>query len=260
MEVVGIGVGVTQGDVLFDPALQIEDAEVEAEGAALSYVSAFRLGGKLARFDAVLPWQHTRYTGLLAGEPATTGRVGLADPMFRLSVILGGAQPDPAASSQTVFGAAIAVVAPFGEYDSNRLINLGQNRWIFRPQIGFVHMRGRWSYELTASAYFFTDNDDFYGNTTREQDPLFAMQAHIIYALPRPGHWLSVSAGLGGYGRSIISGNRIDDEMRQSLGSLSWGIPLTLNQSLKLAYIRSRTNTSRGSDTDTLAIAWSRRF
>ncbi|MDH4073298.1 MAG: transporter [Gammaproteobacteria bacterium] len=130
MEVVGIGVGVTQGDVLFDPALQIEDAEVEAEGAALSYVSAFRLGGKLARFDAVLPWQHTRYTGLLAGEPATTGRVGLADPMFRLSVILGGAQPDPAASSQTVFGAAIAVVAPFGEYDSNRLINLGQNRWI----------------------------------------------------------------------------------------------------------------------------------
>jgi len=121
-------------------------------------------------------------------------------------------------------------------------------------------MRGRWSYELTASAYFFTDNDDFYGNTTREQDPLFAMQAHIIYALPRPGHWLSVSAGLGGYGRSIISGNRIDDEMRQSLGSLSWGIPLTLNQSLKLAYIRSRTNTSRGSDTDTLAIAWSRRF
>lgn len=260
MEVLGAGFGVTRGDVFFDPALQIEDAELEAQTIALSYVHAFRLGGRLARFDVVVPWQNIRYEGLLEGMPATTARVGLMDTAFRLSVILAGARPDPAAKAQTVIGAALMVVAPFGEYDGAKLINLGQNRWVFRPQAGIVHTRGRWSWELTGSAYFYTDNNDFYGNVTREQDPLLELQGHIVYSLPRQGHWLSLSAGYGGNGNSIINGNRVDDDMRQMLTSLSWGMPLGKAQSLKLAYLRSRTNVNRGSDTDTLAVAWSMRF
>jgi hypothetical protein len=258
--VVGGGVAVTQGDVLFDPALQVEDAEVEAETLGISYVHAFRLGSKLARFDITVPWQHARYTGLLQGEPATTARSGLMDPTFRLSMILAGAKPDPGAKSNTVVGAALAVIAPMGEYMEDRLINLGQNRWVFRPQVGFVHTRGRWSYELTASAFFFTDNDEFYGDSTREQDPLFAVQGHLIYAMSKPGYWLSLSAGYGGNGQSIIDGNRSDDDQRQFLSALSYGMPLGRKQGLKFAYVRSRTNTSKGSVTDTLAIAWSLLF
>ena len=258
--VVGGGLALTQGDVLFDPALQVEDAEVEAETLGISYVRAFRLGSKLARFDVALPWQHARYTGLLQGEPATTARVGLMDPTVRVSMILAGAERQPAAESHTVVGAALAVIVPVGEYMEDRLINLGQNRWVFRPQVGFVHTRGRWSYELTGSAFLFTDNDEFYGNTTREQDPLFAVQAHVIYAMSRPGYWVSLSAGYGGNGQSIIDGNRADDDQRQFLSALSYGMPLGRKQGLKFAYVRSRTNTSKGSDTDTLAIAWSLLF
>jgi len=260
VEVVGIGAGFTRGDVYFDPGLQIEDAELEAQTVGLSYVHAFMLGSRLARFDVAAPWQHIRYNGLLQGEPATTARTGRMDSTFRLSVLLAGADPDPAATSHTVIGAAIAVTAPFGEYDGHKLINLGQNRWVFRPQLGIVHTRGRWSYELTGSAYFFTDNDDFYGNATREQDPLFAIQGHLIYSLPRPGYWLSLSAGYGGAGNTIINGNRIDDDLRQFLWSLSWGMPLTSRQGLKFAYVESFTHTNTGSDTRTLAVAWTRRF
>ena len=44
------------------------------------------------------------------------------------------------------------------------------------------------------------------------------------------------------------------------LTALSYGMPLMGNQSLKFAYLRSRTNVPNGSDVDSLAIAWSLRF
>jgi hypothetical protein len=260
MNVFGTGVGVSEGDIFFDPALQIEDAEVNAETLGISYVRSFRLGNRLARIDFVQPWQHAHYKGLLEGAPASTTRVGLMDPTVRLSVILAGAEPDPTAKSNTVVGAAFAVIAPLGEYSQRFLINLGQNRWVFRPQVGFVHTRGQWSYELTGSLFFFTDNDEFYQGATREQDPLFALQGHVIYARRKRGHWAALSLGYGGNGQSIIDGNRVDDDQRQSLAALSYGFPLGTKQTLKFAYVRSRTNTSKGSDVDTLAISWSTRF
>lgn len=260
INVIGAGVVGSQGDIFFDPALQIEDATVDAETIGLSYVRSLKIGNKLARLDITVPWQHARYAGLLEGEPATAVRVGLLDPTVRLSVILAGEEPDPGAKSNTVVGAAIAVIAPLGEYSEQFLINLGQNRWVFRPQVGFVHTRGQWSYELTGSAFFFTDNDEFFNGATRSQDPLFAVQGHVVYALKRRGHWAALSVGYGGNGQSIIDGNRVDDDQRLSLASLSYGMPLGTNQSLKFAILRSRTNTGKGSDVDSLVLAWSHRF
>jgi hypothetical protein len=260
LNVMGAGVVVTEGDVYFDPALQIRDATVDAQVVGLTYVRSFSLAGKLARFDVGVPWQHSKYRGLLEGEPASAIRVGLMDPTFRLSVILAGAEPDPTAKSSTVFGAALAVIAPLGEYREEFLINLGQNRWVFRPQAGIVHTRGRWSWELTGSGYFFTENDEFFGGQTRKQDPLYAVQGHVIYSLPRQGHWTSLSIGFGGNGQSIIDGNRVDVDQRLSLAALSYGMPIGRTQSFKIAYVRSRTNTENGSDTDSIAIAWSKRF
>jgi hypothetical protein len=37
-------------------------------------------------------------------------------------------------------------------------------------------------------------------------------------------------------------------------------MPVGKTQGVKIAYVRSRTNTNTGSDTDSLAIAWSHRF
>ena len=140
------------------------------------------------------------------------------------------------------------------------MINLGQNRWVFRPQMGIVHTRGQWSYELTGSAYFYTDNDEFFGGTTRKQDPLYALQGHIIRIFDNPGYWISLSVGYGGNGQSIIDSTPADDEKRQFLSALSYGIPLGDTQGLKFSLLRSRTNTSKGSTTNSLAIGWSMRF
>jgi hypothetical protein len=247
VNVVGAGYGHTSGEIFVDPVLRIEDAEFDADTVGVSYVRSFSLAGKSARFDALLPWSSVRWSGLLDGQPAATERTGLADPRLRLSVILGGPPAMEAGKLRsymagrpvhTEFGAAISITLPWGEYFDDKLLNLGQNRLTIRPQIGIVHTRGPWSYELTGSTFVFGDNDDFFF---------------------KPGLWASLSAGYGWGGRYTLDGER-RNERADFLAAFSVGFPLGRRQGLKIAYLRSETREATGSESDTLAIAWSVRY
>jgi len=268
VNVVGAGYGRTIGDIFVDPVLRIEDVEFDADSLGVSYVRSFSLAGKSARFDAMLPRQNVHWQGLLDGEPAAVTRVGLADPRFRLSVILAGASAMEAAELRqhmasrpvnTVFGAAIELTVPWGEYFEDKLLNLGRNRFRIRPQIGAVHTRGPWSYEVTGSTFLFTENDDFFGGSKLEQDPLYAVQAHVIRVF-KPGLWGSLSAGYALGGRNTLDGVERDDKKANVLAAVSFGFPIGRKQGVKIAYLRSETREDTGSDNDTLAIAWSVRY
>ena len=260
MNVIGAGYARLGGDVSFDPVLQIEDATVSGQVLGLSYVRSFIVGSKVARLDVVLPWANMRWTGLLDGVPATASRVGLSDPNVRLSMILVGEKPDALADSNTVIGAAVAISVPFGEYFEEKLLNLGQNRIYIRPQVGVLHTRGNWSFELTGSVFLYGDNDDFYGGSTLEQDPLYAVQTHLIYAFDKPGYWAALSAGYGWDGQSTVDGHKIDDSRRLFLSALAVGVPISKRQGIKLVYLRTRTNTNKGSDIDSYSLGWSYLF
>jgi hypothetical protein len=88
----------------------------------------------------------------------------------------------------------LVVQLPTGDYMDEKLINLGTNRFTFRPQLGVVHNRGKWSMELTGAVYLYTDNDDFFNGNKLEQDPYYTIQTHLIYAF-RPGVGPSARGG-----------------------------------------------------------------
>ena len=268
MNVLGAAVVLTDGDIAFDPVTEIEDATVDAETAIVSYLHAFGLWGQSARFDVRLPYKNVRWEGLLSGEPASLDRHGPADPRVRLSVNFLGAPALKGKELQayrashpvnTVVGAALAVTLPLGEYDKEKRLNLGGNRFVFRPQLGFVHTRGHWSYELTGSVFLFTDNDDFFGNNKREQDPLYALQAHLTYASPQRW-WVSLGAAHDWGGESSINGDKKDDERRDLLYGISAGLPISSRSSVKLAYVGRRSDEDVGVDSDNVALAFSTRF
>ena len=266
--ILGAGYAKTTGDIAFDPLLLIENAETDIDSLVISYSRFFALGGKLARIDAILPLQHANWSGLLDGSPETVTRDGLADPIIRFSINLLGA---PAAgpgqsrtgattpSSNTVVGAAIAVSVPLGGYLDDKLLNLSQNRYIIRPQIGMVHSRGPWSFELTGSTFFYTENNSFFGGKRRTQDPTFAIQTHLIRVF-KPGVWASVSAAYGWGGENAVNAAPKDDARRDVLGAVSVGFPVARNQGVKISYVALRKHTDAGADLDTLAIGWSMRF
>ena len=40
---------------------------------------------------------------------------------------------------KTLLGVSLKVVPPTGQYDPTKLVNLGSNRWTFKPELGFSH-------------------------------------------------------------------------------------------------------------------------
>ena len=266
--VVGVGLIRGDGDISFDPLLRLEGATVKSTTTEVSVVHAFDLFGQTARFDVRAPQQHARWEGLLDGAPRTRDVRGLADPRLRLSVNFIGA---PALSGtefqayraahtvNTVVGAALAVTLPLGEYQDDKLLNLGNNRFAITPQLGVVHSRGPWSYELTGSVAFFTDNGDFLVDQTREQDPVFALQAHVVYATP--GGWFaSLGAAYDWGGESAVDGVTKDDYRETLFYGASAGVAIDRRSSVQIAYVGSRTQTDIGSDTDNIGLGYSIRF
>lgn len=260
LSVIGAGYAATQGDVFFDPVLLVEDAEVDGHTLAMSYVRSFTVAQKTARIDVTVPWQNLEWTGLLDGEPASVSRIGLADPWVRMSIILLDRRSEGPTNSQTVVGAAVALGLPLGEYLESKLLNVGGNRFIVRPQMGIVHTRGKWSFEFTGSAFLYDDNDEFLVNSKLEQDPLYEVQGHLVRFFDKPGWWAALSTGYAWNGETRVDGVHSDDARRLFLSALSVGLPIGSKQSLKLSYVRIRTRTDTGSHTDSLAVAWSHRF
>lgn len=258
----------TQGDIFFDPVLRIDDGTVSMHTAVTSYMRSFNLAGKTARFDVRLPFQKAQWEGLLNGEPATVEREGLGDPRFRLSVNILGAPAlkgkeyrDYRAenSTNTIAGLALAVTIPIGHYKRDKLLNLGGNRFVIRPQAGIVHTRGQWSYEMTSSIFFFTDNNEFFNGNRRKQDPLYVLQGHIVRTLDR-GVWASLSAGYDWGGQSSLNGEKKDDKRSDFLYAVSVGMPVRKTSSIKFAFVRARTRVGVGSDSDNILVAYSRKF
>ena len=268
VHVIGFGYANQSGILYFDPTLQIEDASIDVNLLALQYFQPLKLGNKLARLDVKIPYLFTEWDGLLAGTPETINRNGFADPTLRLSMNLVGPDAmDPKGIKEyylsnpvnTSIGISMAVTFPFGQYYSDKLLNIGQNRFVFRPQIGMVHNWGHWSYELTTSVFIFTNNNDFYNNQTRTQNPLFAVQTHLIRQF-KNRIWATLSAGYGVAGESSVNNIEKHDNRSDILASASIGFPILKTQAVKLTYIRTQTFNDIGVDTNTFALGWSFAF
>lgn len=160
----GAGYAYADGDLSFDPVLQIDDATVELHTVGLKYIRTFEVLGRSARIDLAGAYQEGTWKGTLAGAPARVERHGWADPIARVAVNLDGAPPlegkeyasyRAGIETETIVGAAVAVHFPLGEYKDEKLINLGTNRFTIRPQLGVVYDRGPWGFELTGSTWIF---------------------------------------------------------------------------------------------------------
>lgn len=265
INVLGLGLASADGDVLVDPAIRLEDVTFEQYILGLGYVYSFEWLGKSTRVDVKLPYASGRWQGLVNGEFASTRRHGMMDPSVRLSMNLYGAPPlGPRAYAEyqrknpvtTTVGAAVSLRMPLGEYYQDRLINLGSNRWVLRPQLGVLHKRNAWQFELTGSVFLFGDNRDFFMDSVREQDPLWFVQSHVTWSF-RPGWWTGISGGFAHGSRSKIDGVSVNDDTRSRYLALHLGYTINRAMSIKATYLSGDTNISTGTDSDTFILGWS---
>ena len=194
-----VGIGRSSGDVVFDPTVPITDVHADINAATLGAGRTFNLGGHLMLATVALPYVWGDITGKVFEQAASTTRSGLGDARMKVSVTLRGTPAlTPAefakASRRTNIGTSLTVAAPAGQYYGDKLINIGTNRWAFKPEVGLSHPTGRWTLDLAGGVWLFTANDQFYqGDSTRTQDPLFVFQGHASYNVTRRA-WAAVDA------------------------------------------------------------------
>lgn len=175
-----------QGKMAFDPNLSIADAKFHSNTGLLAYVRSFDFAGQSAKFDVIVPGSSFDAQGLVNGLPREREMVGLSDPRFRFSFNLFGA---PALSAKDfasyqqdlIVGVSLQFSAPIGQYDNTKLLNLGNNRWSFKPELGISKAWGPWTFEVAPSVTFFSDNADFFGGNRFAQAPIYAVQAHLLH-------------------------------------------------------------------------------
>jgi hypothetical protein len=261
----GGGYAYTEADIGFDPVLKIEDVEVELHTWVAKYIRTFSLLDKTARVSLLQAYQEGRWSGLLDGAPKSIKRSGWSDTVLRFAISLYGAPPlqgkeygayRAAAEVETLVSAGLAVQLPTGDYMDDKLINLGNNRFTFRPQLGVTHKHGKWATEVTGIVALSTDNDEFFNGKKLEQEPLYIVHGHLVYDF-RPGVWAGLSAGYNHGGKSTVDGTKKDDLKQNLAWALSFGFPLSRHLGVKVAYAGTRTQERTGVDSDTLAIGFS---
>lgn len=257
------GYAYTRGGIAFDSGLPIAEPELATSSAVAAYSRVVAIAGQSARIEAIVPYAWLSGSANYKGEPVERVVDGFTNAALRLSVNLYGA---PALTlkefagweQDVIVGASLRVTLPWGQYDDTRVVNIGTNRWSFKPEVGVSKAVGNWTLELTGAVTFFTDNDDFYGGTTRAQDPVYSVQAHAIYSF-RSGIWGSVDATWFAGGRTTIDGvQNADLQQNWRLGA-TLALPVDRHNSVKL-YASSGVSSRTGNDFDLVGIAWQYRW
>lgn len=257
------GYSYSSGGLATDPAVPLTNARLDIHTPYVAYARAFDAWGKSAKFDAALGGGCLDGTAEVNGVPASRDVCGLLDPTMRVSVNFYGAPAlearDFAAYRQDlIVGASLQVQAPLGQYDPSRLVNLGSNRWSFRPEMGVSKLFGRFLVEGIFSATIYTTNDDFFGGQRREQDPVLATQLHLIYLL-RGGAWIAFDANYYSGGRTTVNGVAQNDELGNSRLGLTFSYPWDRQHSIKL-YVSEGISVRFGEDFTVAGFAWQYRW
>ncbi len=234
-----VSLGRSIGDVAFDPSLPFEDVTATVNTLGIGYLRSLNVLGRSASVTVSLPVLNGTLEGIAFGEPAKGTRRGQGDPRFRFAINLVGApamdlQEFASYEQDTTLGLSLVVVSPGGQYDASRLVNLGSNRWAFKPELGLSKRIGRWYIDLYGGVWLFTANDDFVGRV-REQSLIGATQFHLSYTF-RPRLWLAFDANFYSGGRTVIEGVKNFDLQRNSRVGATLSMPLDRRQSLKFSF------------------------
>jgi hypothetical protein len=159
-----------------------------------------------------VPYTRGSAEGFVDGDFNRVTRSGLGDARFRFALNLKGAPkmtPKEFGSYRltSILAASILVIAPTGQYDPARFINLGTNRWAFKPELAYTRAlggSGRWVMDMYAGVWLFTKNKNFvFGE--RSQEPMLSTQFHVNYRATRRV-WVAFDSTFYAGGRSSVNG------------------------------------------------------
>jgi hypothetical protein len=156
---------------------------------------------------------------------------GFGDPILLATIWF---LNDP--KSKTYLGFTPFFYIPVGSYDNSKLVNMSENRWHFKEELGFV--KG-WEiipehnlyFELQVAGDFFTSNNDFGTlGATMSQSPGLAVESHLSYDVTKL-FWASADYYYHYNGKQVVN-----DRTDPYSGGPSSTVGLTLGFNIAPSY------------------------
>jgi len=255
----GVAVIYSTGDVLLEPTSPISDVNAKVYIGTIGVGGTFPLFGRTASLGIGLPYAWAKVSGRIDEAARSVERTGLADTRVRFAVnLLGGramALPEfVRRTPSTTVGASLTVSVPTGQYFDDKLVNIGTNRWAFKPEIGVSHPSGPWTFELYGGGWFFTDNSSYLLDKTRAQHSILSLQSHVGYTI-QPRLWITADVTYYAGGRVVIDGVPGSEREENARVGLTASLPVRKTNSLKVAWSRGAI-TRLGGNFSTWSIGW----
>lgn len=235
------GFSFSSGDVVTDPTLPIDNIKANVQALSFGVSRTFSFLGNTSQILVAIPYSWAQVSGDVAEQFTEITRSGMADTRIRFSTLLiggkaGTLQEVTKAPKKTILGFGLHVSVPTGEFMPEKLINLGTNRWAFRPELAFSQPFGkRWLVDIYSGVWLFANNNTFYpGNSVRSQKPLGAFQTHISYNI-NPILWIALDATYYLGGTSSINNDLSEDRQENTRVGVTAVIPTGRFSSLKFA-------------------------
>jgi hypothetical protein len=255
----GAGFGYSEGNVLFDPTVPLDNAEIEIDGPVLGYGRSIRLGPFSGKVDGAIARVCLDGSADYQGERVTRNVCGWTDARARVTVNFNGAPPltrqEFARYRQDwVFGASLQLGLPVGDYDPDRLVNIGANRVSSKLEVGISKNLEHWLLEVSLADTFYEDNTNFYVGRVRSQESIASLQGHAVYRFTK-GIWLAFDATRYHGGQTTTDGVSSSDLQSNTRLGLTASLPINAKQSVKLA-ASTGVSTRTGTDFDAVAAVW----
>src|SRR5262245_30310267 len=216
------GGGKSEGAIVFDPSLDIENVHADLDIVTTGFGRVFAWGERQARVLVVAPHAAGTIAGDVGSVPQSAELDGFVDPRVKLTVGLRGA---PALTREkfaraprgaTVVSAGVTLVAPWGDYEPTSLVNLGYNRWALKPEVGVLRPFGLWTVAGPVGAWVYSRTAEQCPSTAHKRlKPLLSAQAHVRYTWPSRV-WLAVDATSFAGGDTRVDGIANPDHQENS--------------------------------------------
>ena len=180
-----------------DTALIITGAKLNLNQGMISYARYFGLFHRTMWVEAGVPI--AGLSGSVSGTRIQGSITGAGDSSYQAAMLLKGG---PALTVEqfenykptTILGVSFTVTAPSGQYNANKILNLGSDRWLFKPEFALSQPFGpeqKWQLDAYANAYFYTDNTSYRGSEILHQQPLPGFEGHLSYSV-NDSVWVSL--------------------------------------------------------------------
>lgn len=255
-----VGYAWSNGNILLDPALPIEDLDADIHVGFAQISHTFSLGGDNAKFKFAIPWNAGDWEGELDGIPADQRERGVGDAWIGIDWLFSGApaltlSEFPEYQAENVIGVGLKLSMPVGNYDEEELLNLGSNRLTLRSELAASRTLGQFTLEGIGGVHLFGDNDAFLEDKKLEQKPLWYTKGSVIYSFYKPGWWTAFSLAYGQGGRTVVDGVSRDNEQRNWRFGVALAFPLARRHGISLRFTTG-INDGAGSDFDSLALIY----